>query len=89
MCSIAQYGYTVLMTGFEDTDTETLIALQSNLLNGISLVGDHLKAGTFEKAKKEGSAPPAQAGALTLILLLSVEDELESRILGFQRSVPV
>jgi len=72
-------------TGHEDLDTETLLVLQSNLLSGLKIVGKHVEAGTFEVSKEEGSAPPSQSGWLTAILLLGVEDELEARILGFER----
>lgn len=73
--------------GFEKATTAVLLQTQRNLLSGLSLVAKHLEEGTFEISLKEGSAPPSQAGCLTLALLLSVEDELESRILGFKRTV--
>lgn len=75
------------MTGHEDASTETLLALQDNLLNGLATVAKHLEAGTFEVSKKAGAAPPSQSGWLSVMLLLGIEDELESRIRGFKRSV--
>lgn len=66
---------------------EALLAIRDNLLKGLELVGKHLEAGTFKVAVKEGSAPPSEGGWLTLTLLLDVEDELESRIRGYQRRV--
>lgn len=75
--------------GFENVSTEVLLVIQGNLLKGLDLVGKHVEAGTFKKAVKEGAAPPAQFGNLVLTLLLAVEDELEARILGFQRTVDV
>lgn len=75
------------MTSHENVSTETLFAIQRNLLKGLDLVGEHIAAGTFRVSKKEGSAPPSQAGWLTLILLLGIEDELEARIRGFQRTI--
>jgi len=74
-------------TGHEDESTETLLVLQRNLLSGLKLVAQHIEAGTFEVSKKEGSAPPSQSGWLTIVLLMGVEDELESRVLGFQRAI--
>ncbi len=73
--------------GFEEADTETLLLIQSNLFDGLAAVAKHFEAGTAEIPKKEGAAPPSQSGWLTLTLLVSVEDELEARILGFQRVV--
>lgn len=75
------------MTGHEDVSTEVLLVIQSNLLKGLGIVAEHLAAGTFEVSKKEGAAPPSQSGCLTVILLLGIEDELEARILGFQRTI--
>lgn len=75
------------MTGHEDCDTETLLVLQGNLLKGLATVAAHFAAGTQDVSKKEGAAPPSQSGWLTLILLLGIEDELESRIRGFQRTI--
>ena len=71
--------------GFEDVETEALLTIQQNLLKGLSVVAKHLEAGTFDVSAKEGSAPPSESGYLTLVLLLGVEDELESRIIGFNR----
>ena len=73
------------MNGLENTSTEALLVIQNNLLKGLGLVASHLEAGTFNDHVKEGAAPPAQSGWLTLMMLLGVEDELESRILGFER----
>jgi len=73
--------------GRSTASTETLLDIQRNLLKGLGLVGEHLAAGTFKVSKKEGSAPPSQSGWLTLTLLLGVEDELEARIRGFQRTI--
>jgi len=75
------------MTGHENASTETLISIRENLLNGLTVIGQHVQAGTFEVAKKPGAAPPSQAGWLNLILLVGIEDELEARILGFQRAI--
>lgn len=74
-------------SGFEETSTEALLIIQKNLLSGLELVGKRILAGTFRLADKEGSAPPSQSGSLTLALLFGVEDELESRIVGFKRAV--
>lgn len=73
--------------GFEDSTTEVLTIIRSNLLNDLEIIGEHVSAGTFKVSKKEGSAPPSQAGWLTLVLLLGVEDELEGRIKGFERAL--
>lgn len=73
--------------GFEESSTEALLVIQENLLDGLEMVGKRVLAGTFRLSEKEGSAPPSQSGSLTLALLFGVEDELESRILGFKRSV--
>ena len=77
----------MVMTGHEETSTETLLVIQGNLLRGLGVIAEHLEAGTFEVSKKEGSAPPSQGGWITLILLLGIEDELEARIRGFQRTI--
>lgn len=69
----------------DETSVEALMAVRENLLRGLSAVGQHVEAGTFNVSKKEGSAPPSQSGWLTIVLLLGVEDELESRVLGFER----
>lgn len=71
----------------DETSVEALMAVRENLLDGLSVVGQHVEAGTFKVSKKEGSAPPSQSGWLTIVLLLGVEDELESRVLGFQRAL--
>lgn len=71
--------------GFEETSTEALLVIQGNLFSGLGIVAKHLEDGKFNVSAKEGAAPPAQSGCLTLWLLLGVEDELESRILGFER----
>ena len=73
--------------GFEDASTEDLLTIQKNLLQGLAVVADHFEAGTAETSQKDGDVPPSQAGWLTLILLLGVEDELESRVRGFKRTV--
>lgn len=73
--------------GFEKASTEALLVIQGNLLNGLGVVAEHVEAGTFKVAAKEGSAPPSQSGNLTLALLLVVEDVLETRVLGFKRSI--
>ncbi len=73
------------MNGYEEAPTEALLVIQSNLVSGLGLVAKHVEAGTFKMSAKEGSAPPSQSGLLTIALLLGVEDELESRILGFKR----
>ncbi len=75
------------MNGLEQASTEALLGIQGNLLKGLGIVAEHLDAGTFNKSVKEGAAPPSQSGWLTLMLLMSVEDELESRILGFERVI--
>jgi hypothetical protein len=75
------------MTGHEDVATETLLVIQENLINGLKIVAGHFIAGTQNASKKVGATPPSQFGHLVLALLLGVEDELESRILGFQRTV--
>lgn len=76
-----------MTTGFENAKTKTLLTLRENLLQGLSIVAGHLFVGTFEVSPKEGAAPPSQAGTLTLNLLLVLEDELESRIAGYERVV--
>lgn len=73
------------MNGFENASTEELMTIRDNLDRGLAALAAHLKAGTFKVSKKEGSAPPAESGWLTLALLLGVEDELEVRVRGFQR----
>lgn len=75
------------MSDLEKTSTEALLATQERLLGGLEIIAQHMEGGTFKTAAKEGAAPPAQAGWLTLIFLLIVEDELESRILGFPRTL--
>lgn len=72
---------------FEDNDTEALLLIQKNLIDGLDVVAKHFEAGTAEVSEKPGAVPPSQAGWLTLVLLVGVEDELEARIWGFQRSV--
>ncbi len=67
--------------------TEVLLQIQRNLIDGLAIVAKHLDEGTAGVSKKEGSAPPVESGWLTLVLLVGVEDELESRIRGFKRSV--
>jgi hypothetical protein len=74
-------------TGHEDVSTEALLVIQSNLLNGLEVVGQSIAAGTFHKAAKAGACTPAEFGHLPLWLLLGIEDELEARIPGFQRTI--
>ena len=74
-------------TGHEDADTEVLLALRDNLVSGLQVVAGHFERGTAEISKKEGAAPPSQSGWLTLILLLGIEDELETRVRGFERAI--
>src|SRR5262249_31360227 len=82
-----RYGRSDMGAGFENTDTESLLVIQSNLLEGLGTVARHFERGTQNVSKKEGAAPPSQSGWLTLMLLVGVEDELESRVRGFQRAV--
>ena len=74
-------------TGFENAKTSTLMILRENLLVGLDVVEGHIATGTFEVIGEKGEAPPSQAGTLTLNLLLVLEDELESRIAGYERVV--
>jgi len=74
-------------TGHEDADTDTLMAIRQNLVNGLKVVAEHFQKGTQNVSKKEGAAPPSQSGWLTLILLVGIEDELEARIKGFERVI--
>lgn len=73
------------VTGFGDTETDVLLGIRDNLIKGFELLGRHEAAGTFHVSKKEGSASPAVAGWLTMVFLLGIEDELETRIRGFER----
>jgi hypothetical protein len=75
------------MSDFARASTEDLLVIQENLFNGLAIVAKHLESGTFKVSAKDGAAPPAQSGTLTLSLLLGVEDELEARVLGFKRSI--
>lgn len=65
--------------GVERASDETLLAIRSNLLQGLDLIAASLKAGTFHKVGKKGAAPPSQAGQLTLGMLVSVNNELVAR----------
>jgi hypothetical protein len=76
-----------MTTGFEKAKLSTLIALRENLLSGLDIVAEHISTKTFEISPKEGAAPPSQAGTLTLNLLLVIEDELEARVVGYERVV--
>lgn len=75
------------MSGYEHVSTEALLEIQDNLLRGLAVVAGHFDAGTADVSKKAGAAPPSQSGHLTLWFLLGVEDELESRVRGFKRSL--
>lgn len=75
------------MSGFENAKTEDLLVIRENLFSGLAIVAKELEAGRFKKAAKDGAAPPSQSGNLTLVLLLGLEDELESRVRGFTRSI--
>lgn len=66
-------------SGLERVSAETLLAIRSNLLQGLDLIAASLKNGTFHKVGKKGMAPPSQAGQLTLGMLVSVNNELVSR----------
>lgn len=67
------------MTGLETHTTETLLKTRDRLLDGLTKVADSLKNGTFHKTGTKGAASPAQAGLLTLGLLVTVNEELVSR----------
>lgn len=65
--------------GLGHTSSETLLAIRSNLLQGLDLVAKSLAAGTFKTVGQKGAAPPSQAGQLTLGMLVSVNNELVAR----------
>jgi hypothetical protein len=66
-------------TGFSEKDTEVLLKIRSNLLNGLSEVDRQLQLGNFNLVGPKGAAPPSQAGHLTLALLLAIQEELTAR----------
>lgn len=59
--------------------TDTLLAIRENLLKGIDSVAEHLDNGTIDTQTKEGAATPREAGALTLMLLVKINEILLSR----------
>lgn len=65
------------LSGFEAADTQTLLTIRANLLQGLDRVAANLAAGTFETVGPKGAAPPSQSGQTTLALLSGLEAECD------------
>lgn len=60
--------------------TVTLETIRLNLHQGLRLVLAHQEAGTVRQVGPKGAAPPIESGALTLSLLIAIDEELAHRI---------
>lgn len=63
----------------ERASTATLEAIRLNLHQGLRLVLAHRDAGTLHQVGPKGAAPPIESGALTLSLLIAIDEELAYR----------
>lgn len=68
------------MTGLDRTSTTTLNVIRLNLHHGLRQVLEHQRAGTLSRVGPKGAAPPIESGALTLSLLIAVDEELAHRM---------
>lgn len=69
----------MLDKGFSDCTDEVLLQLRKNMVKGLDEVAKTIENGTFTTPGTKGAAPPSQSGQLTLILLIAIQEELESR----------
>ncbi|MEU1763332.1 hypothetical protein [Micromonospora sp. NPDC005652] len=67
-------------TGLAGTPAPALEAIRLNLHQGLRLVLAHRDAGTLHRVGPKGAAPPIESGALTLSLLIAVDEELAHRM---------
>ena len=67
------------LMSFTDTPTAVLTTIRANLAAGLDKVAAALDIGTFHTIAPGKSSPPAQAGHLTLVLLVGVDAELTRR----------
>lgn len=67
-------------TGLAGTPTPALEVIRLNLHQGLRLVLAHRDAGTLHRVGPKGAAPPIESGALTLSLLIAVDEELAHRM---------
>ncbi|MFG1872065.1 hypothetical protein [Micromonospora arborensis] len=67
------------MTGLDRASTATLDTIRLNLHHGLRQVLEHQRAGTLHRVGPKGAAPPIESGALTLSLLVAVDEELAYR----------
>lgn len=65
--------------GFASARMETLLATRENLVHGLGLVGKHLQEGTAHTVAEHRSSSPAEAGSITLGLLIRLDEELAWR----------
>ncbi len=65
--------------GFANARLETLLATRENLLHGLGLVGNHVRSGTAHTVAAGRSSSPAEAGSITLGLLIRLDEELAWR----------
>ncbi|WP_047891752.1 hypothetical protein [Micromonospora sp. RV43] len=63
----------------DGASTATLETIRLNLHRGLRRVLAHRDAGTLHQVGPKGAAPPIESGALTLSLLVAVDEELAHR----------
>jgi hypothetical protein len=69
----------VTTDGLTTTSTENLLVIRDNLLSGLDKVAEHVDAGTLDVAPGPKVNPPRGAGTLTLLLLMRVNEILDTR----------
>lgn len=65
--------------GFSQAKTETLLTIRENLLRGLTVLGQHVDAGTAHDIPEKRASSPVEAGSITLGILKRLDEELAWR----------
>lgn len=65
--------------GFSQATTESLLITRENLLRGLTVLGEHVDAGTAHAVPEGKASSPLEAGSITLGLLKRLDEELAWR----------
>ena len=79
MAEEAEEGLPGVLTGFEQHDTKSLLAVRENMLRGLGEVAESQENGTLLARRKPGSANALEAGQTIVFLLDGVNEELKRR----------
>lgn len=67
------------VTGFERYETEVLMTVYRNQLNGMAQIHEHEEKGTIDQRRKPGAATPREFGGVLVMLYDNVKAELIKR----------